>query len=416
MRRFRFAAALFLCMCLLLSCAAAAAGTGKTGAISILDAPDGNAAGGVLFQVWRVGDVVDGRLVWLDAFAGYGLKLDANDSDSFTRLPESLRQYLLRDGVAADLSGTSDSSGKVRFEGLEQGLYLITGGSHERGSTRYHVSPCLVILPYLVSGGDGAARWQADVTVKHTTEAIYSGGSGSGTISRKVMKLWNDEGFEGQRPDSVTVQLLRDGEVYRTAVLDEGNGWKHTWTGLGRNYDWYVVEDGVPVGYAEEIEQQGTTFVITNARTSNIGDTETPGGEDPGPSPSPSVGPGTSPSPSTSVPPGETDPGTSAPPTDDLTDIDPTDPPAGTTDFPGDGTPPVTDTPVVTGTPVVSTPGPDGPAGPGLPQTGQHWMEVFALSIIGLFSILISVAMRGQTKLKEDMDRRTWDAGNRRDV
>lgn len=406
MRRFRFVAALFLCMCLLLSCAAAA-DTGKTGVISILDAPDGNAAGGVLFQVWRVGDVVDGRLVWLDAFAEYGLKLDANDSDSFTRLPESLRQYLLRDGVAADLSGTSDGSGQVRFEGLEQGLYLITGGSHERGNTRYHVSPSLVILPYLISGGDGTAQWRADVTVKHTTEAIYSGGGyENSTISRKVMKLWNDEGFEDQRPGSVTVQLLRDGEVYRTVELNEANGWKHTWTGLGRNYDWYVVEDGVPDGYAEEIEQQGTTFVITNARTEDIGDTETPEGEDPGVSPSPS--------PSTSVPPSETDPGTTVPPTDDLTNIDPTDPPAGTTDFPGDRTPSVTDTPVVTGTPIANTPVPANPTEPTLPQTGQHWLAVFVLAATGLFSILISVAMRGQAKLREDMDRRTWNAGKRR--
>ena len=53
--------------------------------------------------------------------------------------------------------------------------------------------------------GDDAANntWSYDVTVSPKYERQEE------TISRRVMKVWDDEGYEDRRPKEITVQLLR---------------------------------------------------------------------------------------------------------------------------------------------------------------------------------------------------------------
>ena len=45
-----------------------------------------------------------------------------------------------------------------------------------------------------------------------------------------VRKVWVDDGVD--RPDSITVQLLRDGEVYDKVELKQSNQWVYTWDDL----------------------------------------------------------------------------------------------------------------------------------------------------------------------------------------
>ena len=80
------------------------------------------------------------------------------------------------------------------------------------------------------------------------------------------MKVWEDDGTEA-RPESVTVQLLRNGEVYDTVTLSDENGWSHTWTGLDKDDTWQVVEADVPDDYTVTVTREGITFVVTNTRS-----------------------------------------------------------------------------------------------------------------------------------------------------
>lgn len=76
-------------------------------------------------------------------------------------------------------------------------------------------------------------------------------------FSVDVAKQWDDDDDrDGLRPQSVTVQLTRNGESYGQPVtLDGTNGWKHTFGNLaqadesGNAYTWNVVETPVPQGY-----------------------------------------------------------------------------------------------------------------------------------------------------------------------
>lgn len=85
--------------------------------------------------------------------------------------------------------------------------------------------------------------------------------------SVNVRKVWViDDG--GERPDSVSVQLMRDGEPFGDLVtLSDANDWSHAWNDLESGHNWTVVELNVPDGFKATVSQSGDTFTIINDDT-----------------------------------------------------------------------------------------------------------------------------------------------------
>ena len=79
-----------------------------------------------------------------------------------------------------------------------------------------------------------------------------------------VRKIWNDNGTN--RPDSVSVNLLCDGEYERSVVLKEDNQWTYTWDRLDDKYNWSVEEADVPEGYTVSYQTVGSVVTIINTR------------------------------------------------------------------------------------------------------------------------------------------------------
>lgn len=82
-----------------------------------------------------------------------------------------------------------------------------------------------------------------------------------------VRKVWViDDG--GERPDSVSVQLMRDGEPFGDPVtLNDANDWSRAWNDLESGHNWTVVELNVPDGFKATVSQSGETFTIINDDT-----------------------------------------------------------------------------------------------------------------------------------------------------
>ena len=82
-----------------------------------------------------------------------------------------------------------------------------------------------------------------------------------------VRKVWViDDG--GERPDSVSVQLMRDGEPFGDPVtLNDDNDWSYAWNDLESGHNWTVVELNVPDGFKATVSQSGDTFTIINDDT-----------------------------------------------------------------------------------------------------------------------------------------------------
>lgn len=79
-----------------------------------------------------------------------------------------------------------------------------------------------------------------------------------------VRKVWVDNGVD--RPERVTVHLLRNGKLYKEVELSQKNQWAYTWDRLDDDYDWSVVEADVPDGYEAAYVTKGNTTTITNTR------------------------------------------------------------------------------------------------------------------------------------------------------
>jgi len=82
---------------------------------------------------------------------------------------------------------------------------------------------------------------------------------------RTVRKVWQDDGIN--RPKSVQVTLMRNGEAFETVELNEGCNWKYTWQNLASGYSWTIVEKEVPKGYEAKYMTVTDTTTITNKKT-----------------------------------------------------------------------------------------------------------------------------------------------------
>ena len=86
---------------------------------------------------------------------------------------------------------------------------------------------------------DGVSKYT--LTNKHTPEKV----------SLAVNKRWDDnDNAAGARPDSITLNLYREGELYRTQTVtpDASGGWSYTFKGLDK------YKDGVEINYSVEEE------------------------------------------------------------------------------------------------------------------------------------------------------------------
>ena len=86
-----------------------------------------------------------------------------------------------------------------------------------------------------------------------------------------VRKAWNDANdAQKLRPQSVTVDVTRNGQTITTLTLNAANRWTQTLTQLpmfddnGEAYDYDVAENDVPEGYTASVVTRGTTFTVIN--------------------------------------------------------------------------------------------------------------------------------------------------------
>ena len=250
---------------------------------------DGETAlNGAQFDIYFVAEADEsGELEATEPFKGFRVDIRGKNDEAWKALASTLDGYVLRDKIAPVAKGKTDQNGQLVFlsdanaadpqaggeaaavgiveQRLKPGLYLVMGHPLKKGDYTYDAETFMVMLP----GQDGVSNeWQYEVGVSPKFNRTKdSGGDGDkpsgGSVNRKVLKVWKDSGHEEERPGEVTVQLLRDGDVYDTVTLNRDNNWKYSWSGLPSGHTWRVTED-VPSGYTVAISSEGSTFVVTN--------------------------------------------------------------------------------------------------------------------------------------------------------
>ena len=159
---------------------------------------------------------------------------DNNNQDGFR--PESITINLLANGEVIKTITVTEADGWAwtfenlpKFEAGKQISYSITENAVSEYTTTYN---------------------GYNVTNKHTPAEL----------SVTVSKVWNDSNDQdGIRPEDITINLLANGkETGKTLVLNAGNSWTGSFTGLPK------YENGVAISYTvAEVSVEGYTTVIT---------------------------------------------------------------------------------------------------------------------------------------------------------
>lgn len=224
---------------------------------------------GAVFHIFCVAEVDEyGRMTLTEKFQPYqssvtGLQTleEMEDQEGWQQLAETLKSCV-QDGLLEDETGVIDDDGHLTVT-LKPGLYLVTSSRLKKGDYSYSTVPFMIFLPGM---NNEANAWEYEVTAdiaaapKFTKEYMPPKEK---TTTRKVLKIWDDEGYESVRPREVVVRLLRDGETYDEQTLNSGNNWRYTWENLEADHEWDIVEKAIP-GYTLSKETNGITFTLTN--------------------------------------------------------------------------------------------------------------------------------------------------------
>ena len=146
----------------------------------------------------------------------------------------------------------TDESGTATCKDIELGLYLIRQTGVEEGFAR--CKPFMVTVP--TKNIDG---FTYDVNASPKTEVAK-------LVSITIKKVWNtDESTDVT--ENVTMQLLRNGNVIRTAILSDVNDWQVTYDGMPESDEYEVKELDVPEGFTATYSKSGYTYTVTNTAT-----------------------------------------------------------------------------------------------------------------------------------------------------
>lgn len=241
---------------------------GRVGSITVTFKTDEKVpVEGADFSIYQIAEHISGQgYVITPDFSKYSISLKDLDADNMTDLAMTLSAYVARDSLSPFARGTTDAEGTVTFNNIPYGLYLVIGSPIKIDKTIYSPQSFLLSIP--AEDGEGGKLYDVAVDVKYESRDEEQQ-----PIERKVLKVWKDNNGE-ERPNEITVQLLRDGEVFDEVVLNAQNSWRHTWSNLDPAYTWQIDEKEVPDGYTVSVSQEGITYVITN--TYNPPSTPTP--------------------------------------------------------------------------------------------------------------------------------------------
>lgn len=150
------------------------------------------------------------------------------------------------------LTATTDEESTARWDSLPLGLYYV-----EQAGAVAGFAPCTPFLVTLPQETDGGYVYDVNASPKTDVERL---------TAITIRKVWNTD-ESTKIPEQVTVQLLRDGAVIETAVLNEQNNWQVTYQDLPESDGYSIKEVNVPQGFTATYHRNGYVFTVTNTAT-----------------------------------------------------------------------------------------------------------------------------------------------------
>ena len=189
--------------------------------VTVRHTPDENPAADVAFQLYRLeGDMPNVQTAY---------------------------SYVLENELKPAAQAKTDENGSAVLSGLENGTYLMMGQSHYMGERVCALQMSLVTLP----GENGLS----EICI----EPKYEWHEPNEKETYKVLLIFGD-GSKAY-PDSVKVDIWRNGSVFKTVTLTKENSWQCLWEGVEPTDLWNVSAE-LPEGYTVTYDREGNTFIV----------------------------------------------------------------------------------------------------------------------------------------------------------
>ena len=255
--------AFFICMLMIcfgvvpMKCKAAVVDPDRSCSLTISYTKSGDAFEGLGIEIYRVAEFLEnGSCRLLDPFSTYPINIYGVSSQrEWQEIAQTIKSYVEKDQTAAYQSQKTDCDGQVFFENLETGLYMMKGVSVYNENKVVVFQDFMMYVPALAENDFDYDVEAKPKSVEYVRPEKYA-----------VVKLWRDSEDSKQRPKSICVEILKDGVLWESVILDSTNNWSYSWDVSEKGGTWSVVEKDVPDGYQVSIVNNQNTFVITNSK------------------------------------------------------------------------------------------------------------------------------------------------------
>ncbi len=214
---------------------------------------------GLEIYTYKIADVFeDGTYELTKEFSNYFVNIYGITAQSeWKKVASTLASYIAADSIEPTYKAITDTNGCAKFENIEAGMYLILERKVVSGETVITFENFLTAVPSPSEKNehlyDVFARPKHSAYTPTKKEFAY-----------KIVKQWKDEGNSADRPDSVEIDLLKDGAVHTSVILDASNNWCYTWKCEDDGSKWQAVERNISSDYVVSVEYNNTSIIVTN--------------------------------------------------------------------------------------------------------------------------------------------------------
>ena len=236
----------------------------KPSSLTLQYTHDGQIFEGLEIKSYRIAEVYEnGTYELTGAFSRYPVKIyEVTSQTEWKKIASTLAAYAEADRIAPTCTGITNETGIVSFTNILPGMYLTMAVTVSGEAEITVFENFLTVVPH--PSDDGNHNY--DVTAYPKCESYIP----SGETEYKVIKLWKDSGYEETRPDSVTVDILKNGVLQSSEILSSDNNWSYRWVSEDDGSTWQVIERRIPADYTITVTKDRNTFVITNTITQDV--------------------------------------------------------------------------------------------------------------------------------------------------
>ncbi|MBE5758649.1 MAG: Cna B-type domain-containing protein [Clostridiales bacterium] len=198
----------------------------------------------------------NGTYQLVEPFASYPINIyGITTQEQWQDIAQTVYSYIVAGQIQPTDEKTTAENGSVSFTGLEAGLYFVREVSTETNDGIYVFNQLMVYVP--TPKPDGTYLYQVEAKPKctgFTPKTQYS-----------VTKLWQDSGYQNNRPKEILVNIYKDGVLFETQTLHAENNWTYNWYVSQEDHSkWTVAEKASSSVYQVKIQQNGSYFSIIN--------------------------------------------------------------------------------------------------------------------------------------------------------